>query len=266
MEVTVHQNGKKHFLRFENGGKPSGALKVIGDTDKHGSVVRFKADASIFTETQVYSFDTLNTRIRQLAFLNKGIRLVIIDEREEEAKRIEYKYDGGIRQYVEYLNKNKNVLHEDVIYVEGLEEGILAEVALQYNDGYMPNIYSFCNKMCIRDRLRTIGKLSFIPSLFNINEPLIFGLPLMYNPIMMIPFIIVMPLNGLITYLAMSSGLVARTFAYASWNMFSPIAALIDTMDFKAVLLIIFLIVVDILIYLPFFKAFEKEKIAEEGK
>ena len=115
-------------------------------------------------------------------------------------------------------------------------------------------------------QLRTIGKLSFIPSLFNINEPLIFGLPLMYNPIMMIPFIIVMPLNGLITYLAMSSGLVARTFAYASWNMFSPIAALIDTMDFKAVLLIIFLIVVDILIYLPFFKAFEKEKIAEEGK
>ena len=147
LEVTVHQNGKKHFLRFENGGKPSGALKVIGDTDKHGSVVRFKADASIFTETQVYSFDTLNTRIRQLAFLNKGIRLVIIDEREEEAKRIEYKYDGGIRQYVEYLNKNKNVLHEDVIYVEGLEEGILAEVALQYNDGYMPNIYSFCNNI-----------------------------------------------------------------------------------------------------------------------
>lgn len=115
-------------------------------------------------------------------------------------------------------------------------------------------------------QLRTIGKLSFIPSLFNINEPLIFGLPLMYNPIMMIPFIIVMPLNGLITYLAMSSGLVARTFSYASWNMFSPIAALIDTMDFKAVLLIVFLIVVDILIYLPFFKAFEKEKIAEEGK
>mgnify|MGYP000484377150 CR=1 FL=1 len=115
-------------------------------------------------------------------------------------------------------------------------------------------------------RYKALGKLSLIPSLFNINEPLIFGLPLMYNPIMMIPFIIVMPLNGLITYLAMSSGLVARTFAYASWNMFSPIAALIDTMDFKAVLLIIFLIVVDILIYLPFFKAFEKEKIAEEGK
>ena len=113
-------------------------------------------------------------------------------------------------------------------------------------------------------QLKTIGKLAFIPSLFNINEPLIFGLPLMYNPIMMIPFIIVMPLNGLITYLAMSSGIVARTFAYASWNMFSPIAALIDTMDIKAVLLIVVLIIIDILIYLPFFKAFEKEKLAEE--
>ena len=113
-------------------------------------------------------------------------------------------------------------------------------------------------------QLKTIGKLSFIPSLFNINEPLIFGLPLMYNPIMMIPFIIVMPINGIITYLAMSSGIVAKTFAYASWNMFSPIAALIDTMDFKAVLLIVGLIVVDVLIYLPFFKAFEKEKLAEE--
>ena len=113
-------------------------------------------------------------------------------------------------------------------------------------------------------QLKTIGKLSFIPSLFNINEPLIFGLPLMYNPIMMIPFIIVMPINGIITYLAMSSGIVAKTFAYESWNMFSPIAALIDTMDFKAVLLIVGLIVVDVLIYLPFFKAFEKEKLAEE--
>lgn len=86
----------------------------------------------------------------------------------------------------------------------------------------------------------------------------------MYNPIMMIPFIIVMPLNGVITYLAMSSGLVAKTFAYASWNMFSPIAALIDTMDIKAVILVIALIIIDILIYLPFFKAFEKQKLAEE--
>lgn len=113
-------------------------------------------------------------------------------------------------------------------------------------------------------QIKTIGKLSFIPSLFNINEPLIFGLPLMYNPIMMIPFVIVMPLNGLITYLAMSTGLVAKTFAYASWNMFSPIAALIDTMDIKAVILVVLLIIIDILIYLPFFKVYEKQKLEEE--
>lgn len=115
-------------------------------------------------------------------------------------------------------------------------------------------------------QIKTIGKLSFIPSLFNINEPLIFGLPLMYNPIMMIPFVLVMPLNGVITYFAMSSGLVAKTFAYASWNMFSPIAALIDTMDIKALLLVIVLIIIDILVYLPFFKVFEKQKIAEESE
>ena len=89
----------------------------------------------------------LNARIRQLAFLNKSIRLVLCDEREAEPKRIEYKYDGGIRQYVEYLNKNKTPLHEEVVYVEGIEDGILAEIAKQYNDGYIPSIYSFCNNI-----------------------------------------------------------------------------------------------------------------------
>lgn len=147
LEVTVHQNGHTYQLRFENGGNPVEPLKITGDSDIHGSIVRFKADATIFQETQVYDFDTLNTRIRQLAFLNKSIKLVISDERGEEAKRIEYKYDGGIREYVEYLNKNKTPLHEQVVYVEGIEEGILAEIGMQYNDGYIPNIYSFCNNI-----------------------------------------------------------------------------------------------------------------------
>jgi cellobiose PTS system EIIC component len=114
-------------------------------------------------------------------------------------------------------------------------------------------------------QIKTIGKIAIIPSLFNINEPLIFGLPLMYNPIMMIPFILVMPLNGVITYMAMSTGLVARTFAYASWNMFCPIAALIDTMDIKALILILLLIAIDMIIYLPFFKVYERQKIKEES-
>ncbi|MGX8852424.1 DNA topoisomerase (ATP-hydrolyzing) subunit B [Amedibacillus sp. YH-ame10] len=147
LEVYVNQDGKKYFLRFENGGNAVDSLKVVDSSDTHGSMVRFKADSTIFTETQVYDFDTLNTRIRQLAFLNKGIRLVLIDEREEKPRRIDYKYDGGIRQYVEYLNKNKSSLHEEVVYVEGLEDGILTEIAMQYNDGYIPNIYSFCNNI-----------------------------------------------------------------------------------------------------------------------
>ena len=82
-----------------------------------------------------------------MAFLNKSIKLILTDEREEERKEIVYKYDGGIRQYVEYLNQNKSPLHEEVVYVEGIEDGILAEIALQYNDGYVPNIYSFCNNI-----------------------------------------------------------------------------------------------------------------------
>lgn len=113
-------------------------------------------------------------------------------------------------------------------------------------------------------QIKTVGKLSIVPVMFNINEPLIFGLPLMYNPTMMIPFICVMPLNGVMTYLAMSTGLVSKTFAYAGWNMFAPIAGLIDTMDIRGLILVCVMIVVDALIYLPFFKVYEKQKIKEE--
>lgn len=147
LEVNVHQDGKEYFLRFENGGKPVQALAVIGTTDKHGSIVRFKADPEIFQETQVYDFDTLNSRIRQLAFLNKNIRIVLRDEREEAVREESYKYEGGIIEYVKFLNHNKNLVHDEVVYVEGIEEGILAEIAMQYNDGFMPNIYSFCNNI-----------------------------------------------------------------------------------------------------------------------
>ncbi|OCN03952.1 DNA topoisomerase IV subunit B [Erysipelotrichaceae bacterium MTC7] len=147
LEAEVHQDGKIHKLRFENGGKPVDELKVIGETDQHGSIVRFKADPTIFTETTTYNFDTIKTRVRQLAFLNKGIRMVLRDERAEEPLEIVYHYEGGIKEYVEYLNKNKEVIHSDVIYCEGLEDGIIAEIALQYNNGYMPNIYSFCNNI-----------------------------------------------------------------------------------------------------------------------
>ncbi|MGL5540678.1 MAG: DNA topoisomerase (ATP-hydrolyzing) subunit B [Erysipelotrichaceae bacterium] len=147
LEVSVFQNGNEYAIRFEEGGKPVEPLHVVGPTDKRGTRVMFKADPLIFTETTVYNIETLNTRIRQLAFLNKGIQLTLKDERVEPAKQYEYKYDGGIREYVSYINKNKTGIHEDVIYVEGEEDGIVAEVALQYNDGYLPNVYSFCNNI-----------------------------------------------------------------------------------------------------------------------
>lgn len=147
LEVTVYQDGKIYFIRFENGGNTVAPLKIIGQTEETGTLVRFKADSEIFKETTVYDFETLNSRLRQLAFLNKNIRLTLTDEREEEPVHVDYHYAGGIMEYVRYLNKSRSVLSDKVIYVEGLQDGILAEVALQYNDGYQSQIYSFCNNI-----------------------------------------------------------------------------------------------------------------------
>lgn len=147
LEVTVYQDGKIYFIRFENGGNTVAPLKIIGQTKETGTLVRFKVDPEIFKETTVYDFETLNSRLRQLAFLNKNIRLTLTDEREEEPVHVDYHYAGGIMEYVRYLNKSRSVLSDKVIYVEGLQDGILAEVALQYNDGYQSQIYSFCNNI-----------------------------------------------------------------------------------------------------------------------
>lgn len=151
LEVTVYQDGKIYFIRFENGGNTVAPLKIIGQTKETGTLVRFKADPEIFKETTVYDFETLNSRLRQLAFLNKNIRLTLTDEREEEPVHVDYHYAGGIMEYVRYLNKSRSVLSDKVIYVEGLQDGILAEVALQYNDGYQSQIYSFCNNIHTRE-------------------------------------------------------------------------------------------------------------------
>ncbi|MGN1276989.1 MAG: ATP-binding protein, partial [Floccifex sp.] len=110
LEVTVYQNQKIYNVRFENGGNIVSPLKVIGTTDKTGTMVRFKADPSIFKETTVYDFDVLNTRLRQLAFLNKDIRLTIEDRRVDSIKKAEYKYEGGIIEYVNYLNHGKKLI------------------------------------------------------------------------------------------------------------------------------------------------------------
>ena len=141
LEVTVYKEGKVFFIRFENGGKAVAPLKQIGtcDPDKHGSLVRFKADSTIF----------LYDRLRQIAFLNKGIKLLFTDERmEDEVKRTHtFLYEGGLKEYIAFLNKNKTPIHEEIIYVEGEQDGIQVEIAMQYNDGYVPNVYSFCNNI-----------------------------------------------------------------------------------------------------------------------
>ena len=151
LEVTVVHEGKMYFVRFENGGHAVEPLKVIGECDKnkHGSLIRFKADPTIFTETTVYDYETLRDRLRQLAFLNKGIRIIFTDERieDEEKKTHEFYYDGGLKEYVKFLNKNRSVVHPEIIYCEGHIDGIKAEVAMQYNDGYSPSVYTFCNNI-----------------------------------------------------------------------------------------------------------------------
>lgn len=147
LEVTVYQDGKIYFIRFENGGHSVAPLKVIGTTEETGTLVRFKADPNIFKETTEYDYETLNVRLRQLAFLNKNIRLTLTDQRHDEVISHDYKYEGGIIEYVKFLNKGKSVINDKVIYVDGLQDKIFAEVALQYNDGYQSNIYSFCNNI-----------------------------------------------------------------------------------------------------------------------
>ncbi|WP_453997434.1 DNA topoisomerase (ATP-hydrolyzing) subunit B [Bacillus nitroreducens] len=145
LEVTVHRDGKIHHIKFERGHVVS-ELKVIGETDSTGTITHFKPDGEIFTETLEYDFDTLATRLRELAFLTRGVKITIEDKREEN-KRKEYFYEGGIKQYVEHLNRTKEVLHEEPVFVEGEKEGIAVEIALQYNDSYTSNIYSFANNI-----------------------------------------------------------------------------------------------------------------------
>ena len=147
LEVYVHRDGNVYYQKFANGGAPVGPLEVIDTCDDNGTTVVFKADPLIFEETTVYDYETLNQRIRELAFLNKGLKLVLEDHRLETPKVNSYYYEGGIKEYVKYLNRNRTALHEEVIYVEDEIDDIKVEVGMQYNDGYQPNIYSFCNNI-----------------------------------------------------------------------------------------------------------------------
>ena len=151
--VTVYKDGKIHETKFANGGKIVQKLTVIGDCDinRTGTTVTFKPDDSIF-DTTIYDYETLKVRTRELAFLNKGLCLTFRDDRDDEDTRGEiFHYEGGISEYVRFLNKNKTPLHEKIIHLEGEEDGVMFEVAMQYNSSYTDNIYSFVNNINTHD-------------------------------------------------------------------------------------------------------------------
>ncbi|WP_346206755.1 DNA topoisomerase (ATP-hydrolyzing) subunit B [Caldifermentibacillus hisashii] len=144
-EVYVHRNGKIHYQKYSRG-LPLFDLKVVGETDHTGTTTHFTPDPEIFTETIEFDFDTLAKRIRELAFLNKGLRITLEDKRGEYRKK-EFHYEGGIKSYVASLNKSKTVLFEEPIYIEAERDGIQIEISIQYNDGYTSIIYSFANNI-----------------------------------------------------------------------------------------------------------------------
>jgi len=146
LEVTVNRNGKKYFQAFEKG-NPLSDLKIIGNADTTGTKVKFKPDASIFKETTVYEYDILKNRIRELAFLNKGLRITLEDLRTDKEQKDSFCFEGGIKEYVHFLNKNKETIHDEVIYVEGERDGVSIEIALQYNTSVAGNLYSFANNI-----------------------------------------------------------------------------------------------------------------------
>ena len=148
LEVKVYKNGNVYFQRYSKGGHPENALEVVDkcDSTRTGTTVHFLPDDEIFTETTVYDYDILKNRLKELAFLNKGLRISLYDEREADKKDSFY-YEGGLIEYVAMLNKNKGPIHETILSVEGEENDIKVEVALQYNETYNESIYSFVNNI-----------------------------------------------------------------------------------------------------------------------
>jgi len=147
LELEIRRGGKAWTQRYEYG-VPQGDLAPGEKTSKHGTVIRFKPDAKIFEET-AFSFDTLSNRLRELAFLNKGLKIVIEDERDERTHT--FLYRGGIIEFIKHLNQNKTPVHPKVLFFEGKKDNIEVEVALQYNDGYQENLFSFANNINTRE-------------------------------------------------------------------------------------------------------------------
>lgn len=145
MEVKVKRDGKIHEIAFEKGVTKE-PLKVVGQTDETGTLVHFVPDAEIFDET-VYDYDTLRHRLRELSFLNRGITIILTDERPEEVRQETFYFEGGISSFVEHLNRNKEVINPEPVYFNGTKDTTVVEIALQYNTSYSENIYSFVNNI-----------------------------------------------------------------------------------------------------------------------
>lgn len=147
LEVRVYKNGNVYFQRFENGGTPKEDLKIIDSCQKErtGTTISFKPDASIFTESTEFNYEILKNKLRELAFLNKGLRIILIDERSEQKE--DFLYNGGIIEYIKLLNSKRQPIHDTIVYFEGKESDVSIEVALQYNSGYASSVYSFVNNI-----------------------------------------------------------------------------------------------------------------------
>ena len=147
LEVTIFHEGKVYRQRYERG-KTIYKLKVIGDCDpdKRGTMVTFLPDPQIFEET-VFDFSTLKHRFREMSFLTKGLKIIAVDKRDEEPKEVIFHYEGGIKEFVQYLNRSNSALYEDILYFEGTKDGVVVEVAMQHNDSYTENTYGFVNNI-----------------------------------------------------------------------------------------------------------------------
>ena len=148
-EVVVHRDGKTHFQRYERG-IPADSMRVNGATEVTGTHTRFLPDADVFDETD-FSFDVLSRRLRELAFLNKGVEIILGDKRSGREQNRNFKFDGGLKSFVQHLNKSKTPLHDEPVWFESLRDGVTVELALQYNDGYNETLFSFVNNINTRE-------------------------------------------------------------------------------------------------------------------
>ena len=166
LEVNVYVDGYEYYQRYERG-KVMCELQKIGPTEKRGTTVHFLPDKEIFEET-VFDYKVLKQRLREIAFLTKGLRISLTDVREEEPILFSFHYEGGIREYVAYLNKANTPLYDEIIYCEGEKDGVLVEVALQHNDGYNENVYSFVNNITTPEGgTHLVGMRSALTKTFN---------------------------------------------------------------------------------------------------